>query len=243
MSRQRMSIGRAFVAGRYAEAAALLEAAHEQPPTPTQSICYDSPRLDRRLGEFTDSLLPLDSAKADREGNGRSKHREAAAAAGSGSAAMALGEFDAARTCCSPGVRDNRRPRRRAARGALLDGNLARLSGDDEPRVQRTKRHRPRRCNIVAARRSAGKRSSTRRRLGRRHRRRAYASRAAAIIADLPVDHRRWFLEMHLALTDCTHDRRSRVLPTSPRCRPRMRISQSARAIARELQVIRVHDR
>jgi len=190
------SSGGAFLGGHYAEAVTLLNAAMAQHPGGSADQLLQLGEARQALGEFDASLAPLTHAVSQSDADTRVAVLQALAGA-----YMALGEFDRAAALLTEAAalpQDSSM----LARSALLDGNLARLRGDDAAAGAAYRRASDgaaagslvrAQALASAARLAADSRDAT---LAI-----DLAVQAADAVSPLPDDHARWFIETHLALT------------------------------------------
>ena len=189
--------GRAFVDGQYAEAITLLNAAIAQQPGGSAGQLLRLGEARQALGEFDASLAPLTQAGSRRDDPDT---RVAVLHALSG-AQMALGAFDRAAALLTEAA-SLTQDDSTLARSALLDGNLARLRGDDAAASAAYRRAIDGAAAGSLARAQALA-SAARLAVDSRDAATAIdlAVQAADALSRLPEDHARWFVETHLALT------------------------------------------
>ena len=190
--------GRAFLGGHYAQAVTLLNAAMAQHPGGSADQLLRLGEARQALGEFDASLAPLTQTGSQRDDNPDTRVAVLHALSG---AHMALGDFDRAAALLTEAAslpQDDSM----LARGALLDGNLARLRGDD---VAATAAYRRAIDGAAAGSlvRAQALASAARLAVDSRDVATAIdlAVQAADAVSQLPEDHARWFVETHLALT------------------------------------------
>ncbi len=189
--------GRAFLAGRYADAVVALNAAIAEHPSGSADELLRLGEARQALGEFDESLAPLTQAGSQQGG---AETRVSVLYALSG-ARMALGDFDGAAAALADAAKLPQDASLRA-RGALLDGNLARLRGANAAAKAAYRRAMDgaARASLVRAQALA---SAARLAVDSRDAATAteLAAQAADVVSQLPNDHAGWFVEVHLALT------------------------------------------